>query len=208
MAINLLVTSGSDPKHHELRNACRTTWLQGAPVPYVFVLGQPSGVDLEGTASLAGDQLYLPIPGGYPHLPQRTREMLRWALSAYPQATHFFKCDDDTYVALDRLLAYPYQQFDYVGAEWKPGTQYGSGGAGYFLSRRAAKIVAEELPDVGAEDLLVGRVLRRHGIYLHVEPRLIPFGNLLRAPRPDNDLLTSHYATPESMLTIHHGLHH
>ena len=51
---------------------------------------------------------------------------------------------------------------DYVGAEWRPGVGYGSGGAGYFLAGPAAAIVAERLTHTtGVEDLLVGKSARR-----------------------------------------------
>ena len=65
-----------------------------------------------------------------------------------------------TYVSIPRLKAYDLARPgvpgapDYVGTEWKPGVGYASGGAGYFLSRKAATIVAETLAITHwAEDL-------------------------------------------------------
>ena len=68
--------------------------------------------------------------------------------------------------------------------EWRPGVGYASGGAGYFLSRKAAAIVAERLASypTGAEDLLVGRVLKDAGIELSIDPRFVPFGSPDAAP--------------------------
>ena len=62
---------------------------------------------------------------------------------------------------------------------------YGSGGAGYFLSRRAAALVAERLEThkTGAEDLLVGQVLRAAGVGFSSEPRLVPFGSMEHRPK-------------------------
>ena len=109
-----------------------------------------------------------PCPDDYPSLPQRTRWFCRWAL-AQNDWDYLFKCDDDTYVSITRLSLYDLAGRDYVGAEWKPGVGYGSGGAGYFLSRKAATAVAERLEQpCGAEDALVGQVLRSAGLALSI----------------------------------------
>ena len=109
---------------------------------------------------------------------------------------YLFKCDDDTYVSIPRLLAYDTASRDYIGAEWKPDVKYASGGAGYFLSRKAAAIVAEKLTHAtGVEDLLVGQILRAAGIPFSIEPRLVPFASMERRPRRDNDLITLHACT-------------
>jgi hypothetical protein len=121
-----------------------------------------------------------------------------------------FKCDDDTYVSIPRLLAFCEKELarpcapDYVGAEWRPGVGYGSGGAGYFLSRKAAELVAQKLEQAtGAEDLLVGRVLRAADVQLTVEPRLVPFGSMAHRPQRGNDLITLHGASAEAFLAAH-----
>jgi hypothetical protein len=92
-----------------------------------------------------------------------------------------------------------------VGAEWRPGVGYASGGAGYFLSRKAAAIVAERLASypTGAEDLLVGRVLHSAGIEFSIDPRFVPFGSPDHRPRADNDLITLHAASEELILKSH-----
>ncbi len=107
-----------------------------------------------------------------------------------------------TYVSIPRLKAYDLARPgvpgapDYVGTEWKPGVGYASGGAGYFLSRKAATIVAETLAITHwAEDLHVGNVLRATGIPLSIEPRLVPFASMEHRPRRDNELITLHACT-------------
>ena len=93
---------------------------------------------------------------------------------------------------------------DYVGAEWRQGVGYGSGGAGYLLSRKAAELVALRLDQAaGAEDLLVGGILRAAGVELTIEPRLVPFGSMERRPRRGNDLITLHGAAAEAFLAAH-----
>ena len=98
-----------------------------------------------GNSNPAEDEVVLPVRDDYWALPQKIRAALRWGLeqiedssSAY---THFFKCDRDTYIHADRLLA-GWQEIascghDYVGLVGNPGDCCG-GGAGYWLSRFAA----------------------------------------------------------------------
>ena len=50
-------------------------------------------------------------------------------------------------------------------------------------------------PTRGAEDLLVGQILRAAGIPLSIEPRLVPFGSMEHRPRPENELITLHACT-------------
>jgi len=183
------------------RDACRATWLAGIDarddVQCVFLRGDP---DLS-KPELRGDELWLPCPDDYASLPQKTRWFCRWAL-ANAQFEYLFKCDDDTYVRLDRLLQVP-SGLDYCG--WKLGKRnYASGGAGYLLSRRAAEIVARDVVEkTGPEDRLVGQHLHRAGIALVHDPRFRPWRKLSHIPKPDNDLITGHYCGHIRMRRVH-----
>ena len=53
----------------------------------------------------------LGVPDSYEELPKKTQAM---CLLLSHQDYAFF-ADTDTYIALDRLLAYPYQLHDYIG---------------------------------------------------------------------------------------------
>ena len=218
----ILIGALSAWKYPERRERCLTTWMADAAeagVQALFLLGCPTATAPE---LIGPHALVLPCPDDYPSLPQRTGWFCRWALGERTKAEggrrneefhpssfrlppsafdwdYLFKCDDDTYVSIPRLLAYDTAGRDYIGAEWKPGVNYASGGAGYFLSRRAASIVAEglaHLPDPrGAEDLLVGQILRAAGIPFAIEPRLVPFASMEHRPRRDNELITLHACT-------------
>lgn len=180
------------------REACRDTWAGNLPsnVELVFLLGDP-------TANLPyrkGDTLYCPCPDDYPSLPQKTRWFCLWALANH-NVNYLFKCDDDTYLAIDRLLeSLPAQ--DYVGYDIQG---YASGGAGYLLSRQAALLIAAHMQHKsGPEDLIAGKLLKEAGISFSPDARYHAWNN--RCPRPDNDAISCHYVKPENMRRIHRRL--
>jgi len=97
---------------------------------YRFFLGA-------GNADPDEDEVILPVRDDYLALPVKMRAAYRWALEH--DYTRVFKCDRDTWVSADRLLAAAaFLDCDYTGLVGKPGDCCG-GGAGYWL-RRAAMI--------------------------------------------------------------------
>ena len=207
--MKLIIGALSGWKYRDRRDRCLTTWMRDYAelnIQAVFLLGCQT---LEKPEHAGSHHLCLPCPDDYPSLPQRNAAFCRWALQR-PDWDYLFKCDDDTYVSSPRLLAYDLAGRDYVGAEWQPDVGYGSGGAGYFLSRKAAALVAEQLDQsTGSEDLLVGQVLRSAGIELVIEARLVPSGSMQHRPKKDNDLITVHGADADTFLAAHAetGLH-
>lgn len=187
------------------RNNCRATWVpmtRACGITTLFLLGDET---LE-CPEVRGDELWLPCPDAYPFLPQRTRWFCRWALEQ-SDWDYLFKCDDDTYVAASRLAEFNQNGADYIGAEWRVNVGYGSGGAGYFLSRKAAAAVARGLTHImGAEDLLVGEVLKEAGIPLTVCQRFTPFSSNGHWPKPENDLITGHAWSGEMFASCHAGM--
>lgn len=190
------------PRLAERAERCRRTWLVHAPrqgLDYVFLVGGASQFRREG------DVLYLPCPDDYASLPQKTRCFCQWALS-HADFDYLFKCDDDTYVDLARLASYPARRaFHYAGGQY---AGYASGGGGYFLSRRAAAVVAEHLDAAwGNEDELVGQCLKAHGIELVADSAFQGFtGWTGLAPQPDNAIITAHGISPQMWSAIHRGL--
>lgn len=183
------------------RQRCLNGWMGNVPgfrkLDAVFCMGVPNLVKPERQ----GCMLFLPCPNAYQHLPQRTRFLCEWALQR-DDWEWLFKTDDDCRLNLSRLVNYPFPPgADYIGAEWRPGVGYGSGN-GYFLSRRAATIIAEHLCDLrheaGAEDLLVGQILRKAGIPLVVDnERFHVLAGLDERPGPDNNWVYSSPAERE-----------
>ena len=177
--------------YHSRRHLCEITWVKDAQklgIDVVFVTGST----LVQVPERTGNQLVVPSPDNYESLPQKVREMFRWALSE-TDFDWLFKCDDDTYIRCDRLLAVDVRGRDYIGGEWSPGVGYASGGAGYLLNRRATQIVVQQLSNsTGPEDLLVGQSLRDAGIPLSIDSRFIAFGDDNLRPLPGNSLITTH----------------
>jgi hypothetical protein len=151
--------------------AVRETWLKDLNgADYCFFLGRGAKIRPDDYP----DEFILDCPDDYLGLPYKTKALLK-AASDYE---YIFKVDTDTYVVPDRLLQSDFYNYDYVGhfngAIGVPNVIYGkcyswaSGGSGYWLSKKAAEIVAnaEVLPSsicpiskIPCEDLWIGQVL-------------------------------------------------
>jgi hypothetical protein len=159
------------------RERCLRTWMQALP----FYRDRVDAVFTFGVRELPR--------------PERQGCCCEWAYWLEWPWDYLWCMDDDTRLSLPRLLAYDTAGADYIGPEWKPGVGYASGG-GCFLSRRAVAIVAEKLTHVeGADDQLVGEVLRAAGIQLKIDNEHFKvFAELDDKPGPDNEWV---YATPK-----------
>ena len=219
----ILIGALSGWKYHERRRRCLATWMadaDAAGIEAVFLLGCPTAAQPEqiGPHALACPARTIirvfrsePCGSAAGHWKQGAGCKEQGAdFSPRPYSTsalgwdYLFKCDDDTYVSIPRLLAY-----DLAAAiTWAPNGSRAwataAAGPDISLSRRAAELVAERLTQAtGAEDLLVGQVLRAAGIALSIEPRLVPFGSMEHRPRRDNDLITLHGAEADAFLAAH-----
>lgn len=151
-------------------NAIRKTWLNGVTVDHVFCIGH------HGIIPIFGDELLLDCKDDYLSLPDKTHALLKWAISK--DYDHIFKCDTDTYVRVNKILASRYAKHDYIGyfngLVGTPNVVYdkcyawASGGSGYWLSKKAAQYIVDNPPDEKAvcpqlkypcEDLWVGQLL-------------------------------------------------
>lgn len=188
-----------DPVYMDRRRRCQQAWvpqLEQAGFEVFFLMGVGDRVSYptivnEKKHGRIGTELHLPCPDDYQSLPQKTYWFCKWAIENR-SFDYLFKCDDDTYIEPDRFLQVDIRRVDYLGHVWYP-RAYASGGAGYFLSHRAASIVADGLTQVeGAEDLLVGELLHKNGIAPVHDNRFVPLGSEENRPLPDNDLITTH----------------
>ena len=161
--------------------ACRDTWvadLDKLNVDHKFFYGRG------GNREPLADEVFLDVPDDYVNLPYKLRAIFRWALAQGYE--YIFVCDDDTYVWSDRLLASGFEYHDYVGYDWawnlsdKDNDNNFASGLGYWVSAKAAKIVATTPEQIAnhlfqcADDVWVGHVLREAGIRVEHDARYHP----------------------------------
>lgn len=180
------------------RAACRETWLSH-PQPGIecrFFLGRREPLPQEP------DAVNLWVDDGYASLPAKGLAFYKWALDNY-DFDWLFKCDDDTYIALDRLASLCDSRYDLIGNPDVDRRKSPSGGAGYFMSRRLVELIvahADEVSPTGAEDLIFGAMAVRFGVPMLASPRLILSSS--PAPRHDNDIVTCHWCSPERLRDV------
>jgi hypothetical protein len=212
--MNILIAILGCHNRPAFREAQRETWLKDLEgADYRYFIGQPAIVPGEL------DAVYLDCPDSYDKLPLKTRAMLQWA--AAERYDWVFKCDDDTYVRPDLLLASNFATDNYSGfidGRWGSFVQtttgcsqeiiyaYAQGGAGYWLSRRAVGIVAEHmLVNEYCEDLAVGKTLAMHGISPVHDTRYQPQVGPREIEYPDAraNFITLHKVNPQQMRLLH-----
>ena len=202
--VKLLIGVLSCHKYAARREACLATWANvdaRDDVDLVFILGDSRHPAPRREAHL----LHCPCPDDRDSLSLKTRLFCQWAIENY-EFDFLFKCDDDTYVHIDRLLQCG-TKGDYVGSPipGRPHYVHPSGGAGYRLSRKAAQHVAvSSVPLVSYEDWLVWRILTNAGVQLQSDSRFV-YNNDVR-PTGENDQITCHWCSPDVMLEIHCAL--
>lgn len=185
------------------RDACRKTWLANIPagVSYAFFIGgqQPEGEP---------DVWAVDAPDTYHGLPEKVRAAFVRALNQ-PGWEWLFKCDDDTYCVLPRLLELIDQREPAAEIISWPGNSKDTahGGAGYLLPRAMVQaIVADNhynARGIDHEDKQVTYSVRRAGGRRVGDARFHAF--MRTVPTPENEQITCHQATPEDMARIHAG---
>jgi hypothetical protein len=171
--ILLAISSCERDCQNGYNQAVRDTWKRAViGADCFFFVGN-------GSLPLVSDEIRIPAPDGYLDLPYKTREIMRWALAhGYD---FVFKCDTDTYVYPQDLLATGFEKYDYSGWFNAPlkipnvveGKYYAwaSGGIGYWLSRKGMQLVVASDPNHWAEDLWVGQVLAQESVLAFHDPR-------------------------------------
>ncbi len=178
---------------------CQKTWLSDAEELGVdYVLIAPKSRELIRD----GHTLYCPGSGGYRHLFEQVVGFCRWAITQ-SDWEYLFKCDDDTYVSIPRLLAYPTLNSDYIGRRFSRRPIFAVGGAGYLLSRRAVEVIANRKYSHGRyEDRRVAETLNRADIKLTSDERFTDLGDK-KVPRLANDFITGHKLSLKMWMTAH-----
>lgn len=184
-------------QHAERRQAIRDTWLsmpaEGVECRFFAGGGDPLPDE--------PDVIPLDVADGYDDLPAKVLAFFRHALDTY-DFEWLFKCDDDTYVCIERLLELPDGIHDFFGDELLQSRGSPQGGAGYLISRnRVQSLLSADLPSTGPEDILIGETAIRQGAKWISTERLC-WGHF-RVPRRENRQITSHYCSPDRLRAIH-----
>jgi hypothetical protein len=158
-------------------------------MPYKFVLGREC-------KDPGPDEIVVDAPDGIEGFPLKTRAARAWATKSGFGYT--FHCTTDTYVIAERILGINYEQFDCLAYYMydmhrlckTENVQFPQGGAGYWLSPKAAAVVENSTPPdwVGvAEDVFVGNaILHTPGMVCAHDEGYWPRRNLeLEIPKTD-----------------------
>lgn len=163
-----------------LHEAIRGTWGRDAKalgIDLFFFMGRDAQQsDTRRSRRYVNGEVVLECDDDYESLTVKTRRICQWLGGKI--FSHLFFCDVDTFVRPNLFKNIGLQWFDYVGdffehppgsAPWRyvdeRGNRYdecrgwASGGFGYFLSRRAAEVIAESPSRYWAEDMYVGNTL-------------------------------------------------
>lgn len=196
--VNILVGICSCTSAAQRRKACRETWMSHPQegIECRFFLGRREPLPNEP------DVVNLWVDDGYSHLPAKGLAFYKWALENY-DFDWLFKCDDDTYLALDRLASLCDSRYDLIGDPGVDSRKAPSGGAGYFMSRRLVELFvqnADKISATGAEDLIFGEFAVRLGVPMLATPRLVMCNS--PAPSKENDLVSCHWCNPDRLRDI------
>ena len=152
------------------------------------------------------DVVMLDCEDGYAGLLNKVGGISRWALQHGHEPA--FKCDDDTFVRPDKLLASGFEQHDYSG--FVPDARmWAHGGAGFWLSRTSMQIVAEnssgETTTRQPDDFTVAKILGRHGITPFHDNRYFQENRPIFRERvlEADTWITMHKCDPVEMRRIH-----
>jgi hypothetical protein len=158
--------------------AQRETWIKDiAPfssyVDFKYFYGNPTrngnvGGEWESKErakpTSKGDEIVLDCPDDYEGLPHKIQAIYKYALdNGYD---YVLKVDDDTWVYVDRMMRCGFENYDQMGYgncthKSTSCRCYITGGAGYWISQKAMRMVVNAPVTSWAEDLWVGSVLRK-----------------------------------------------
>lgn len=188
----LAVLVVSCKKNRHKQQAIRDTWAKDARLANIdvyFIEGHPE----QSEAVLIEDRLILPVPDTYEYLSHKIWHGVSAALHIV-DANHYFKLDDDCLLNVQKLLEFAYEKFDYIGSDVNLGSRtafdwhstavfnkqlaglifeidpeqtWYDGQGGYFLSRKAANLIASTpLPKYQhiLEDYATGQVMSANGL--------------------------------------------
>ncbi len=158
-------------------------------IPFYFVVGDPTR-----SSHLSGDTLFVNWYDNYEGLAGKVCAVCRY-FADHMNLEFMLKIDDDVVLSAERLINESYWEHDYYGGavaggsetvvNWHQGkcqnhqldqllhsfaqsSRWYGGGYGYFLSKKAASVIAENEEEMRSslyEDCAVADVLGKHGLF-------------------------------------------
>jgi hypothetical protein len=212
--IPIAISSSDKPKYAERRQKIRETWLKDLNTDRYYPLFLVNSKErAEGNEYLYCSEeqtLYVNCEDHYAYTSNKLRCYYSWAL-AETAASHFWKCDDDTYINTTKFNSYTaFLSYDYLGCLLnitdKEGVFKGlyrqfMSGAGHSVSRKAASVVLRFLPHIGLDDWVQGSIImdKMPDALWYNEQSIDPFSGCKRI----DGLMIGHYVFPEDMETMH-----
>jgi hypothetical protein len=160
MKILIAILSCHALRHYE--QAQRDTWIKDIPpgVDYKFFLGRSN-------TSRGADEVFLNVGDAFSDITEKAVAVFEWVLAH--DYDFVFKADLDTLVRPVALLASGFEHHDYVGGQ---NSFFASGGAGYWLSRKAMQLaVSKPIAPGPTEDVHVAQAVLDGGLKLHPDSR-------------------------------------
>lgn len=198
----ILVAICSCQQYAKKRQVIRDTWLSSSVrnIQACFFVGE------SGPLKGEPDTVVVAANDHYDFLPEKVRAFFVYALKSY-DFDWIFKCDDDTYVALERLHELANPKYDIIGDKSLSRRGSPSGGAGYFLSRKIVERIVEDtsLSKRGSEDIIIGQAAVKHGAEAFATGRLSFSASPY--PRQSNNIVTAHWCSAERLQAIHAVFH-
>jgi len=202
-------------------NGIRTTWMKSLDLdkyfPFFHCIDESISVDFFDEETKI---LHIAEIDDYNRLSVKSVKCLEHIIKN-TECTHIWKVDDDSYIncklfnKYDTFLAYDYlgvpmyfqDQVDEFGVKVKHkfGIDWFMAGAGYCLSREAAKTVIQHVPTypiVSAEDVLVSKAISTvlYRVYKEFWEMINPFSGC----NPTKELMIGHWVkNSEEMQTMH-----
>lgn len=194
--MKVLIAIMSCEAERYMHDVIRETWLRNCPCDYAFILGHEAGSQFADEIRMAY------VPDARNALIYKVQATMRYALnSGYD---YLFRCDNDTFVAVDRLLASDFAERDLTN---------GYGGTGIWLNRDCMQALLSYTKPVWSANGLRWETWDSWGFFddkwivnaygqmgrgaPYIDARYSPYAGL--SPMPNNNVITYHQDVRNSL---------
>jgi Fringe-like len=199
----LIIAVGTCDKNQDKQAACLSTWI-----PRITTVYETECFMYQATNEHPETRNYRIIGVGgkddYYSFLDKTIRAFEYALKKYRSMKWLFKCDDDTYIHVVRLieLIQRHPTADLIGNQFITQHGHASGGAGYVLNRAMVEAVVAARDEIlinpqALEDVAITGWVRKQTKKFVATCKLRHYHD--EVPTKMNDRITGHHLTPENM---------